>query len=82
MMEAVTVPPFDSFYAEHREVVFGLLVRRLGRGRAEDAFQETFLRALRGYTQLEHGRHLRAWVLTIAERIAIDDYRKPKQKCS
>ena len=77
MMEAVAVPPFESFYAEHREVVFGLLVRRLGRGRAEDAFQETFLRALRGYARLEHGRHLRAWVLTIAERIAIDEYRKP-----
>jgi len=77
MMEVVTVPPFESFYEEHRDAVFGLLARRLGRARAEDAFQETFLRALRGYARLEHGRHLRAWVLTIAERIAIDEYRKP-----
>jgi RNA polymerase sigma factor (sigma-70 family) len=77
MMEAVAVPPFELFYAEHRDAVFGLLARRLGRARAEDAFQETFLRALRGYARLEHGRHLRAWVLTIAERIAIDEYRKP-----
>jgi len=77
MMDVVTVPPFESFYAEHREAVFGLLARRLGRGRAEDAFQETFLRALRAYPRLEHGRHLRAWVLTIAERIAIDEYRRP-----
>ncbi len=77
MMEVVTVPPFESFYEEHRDAVFGLLARRLGRAKAEDAFQETFLRALRGYARLEHGRHLRAWVLTIAERIAIDEYRKP-----
>ena len=77
MMEVVTVPPFERFYEEHRDAVFGLLARRLGRARAEDAFQETFLRALRGYARLEHGRHLRAWVLTIAERIAIDEYRKP-----
>jgi RNA polymerase sigma factor (sigma-70 family) len=77
MMEVVTVPPFETFYEEHRDAVFGLLARRLGRARAEDAFQETFLRALRGYARLEHGRHLRAWVLTIAERIAIDEYRKP-----
>ena len=76
MMQAVAVPPFERFYEEHRDAVFGLLARRLGRARAEDAFQETFLRALRGYERLEHGRHLRAWVLTIAERIAIDDYRR------
>jgi RNA polymerase sigma factor (sigma-70 family) len=78
MMEVVTVPPFERFYEENRDAVFGLLARRLGRGRAEDAFQETFLRALRAYARLEHGRHLRAWVLTIAERIAIDEYRKPR----
>jgi RNA polymerase sigma factor (sigma-70 family) len=77
MMEVVTVPPFERFYEENRDAVFGLLARRLGRVRAEDAFQETFLRALRAYARLEHGRHLRAWVLTIAERIAIDEYRKP-----
>ena len=77
MMEVVTVPPFERFYEEHRDAVFGLLARRLGRSRAEDAFQETFLRALRAYARLEHGRHLRAWVLTIAERIAIDEFRKP-----
>jgi RNA polymerase sigma factor (sigma-70 family) len=79
MMEVVTVPPFERFYEEHRDAVFGLLARRLGRARAEDAFQETFLRALRAYARLEHGRHLRAWVLTIAERIAIDEYRKPNK---
>jgi DNA-directed RNA polymerase specialized sigma24 family protein len=39
MMEAVAIPPFERFYAEHRQEVFGLLVRRLGRERAEDAFQ-------------------------------------------
>jgi len=80
MMELVTVPPFESFYEENRDAVFRLLARRLGRGRAEDAFQETFLRALRGYAKLEHGRHLRAWVLTIAERVAIDEHRRPGAK--
>ena len=49
MMEAVTIPPFERFYEEHRNAVFAHLVRLLGRQRAEDAFQETFLRALRGY---------------------------------
>jgi RNA polymerase sigma factor (sigma-70 family) len=73
MMEAMAViPPFESFYVENRDAVFGFLARRLGRTAAEDAFQETFLRALRAYGRLEHGRHLRAWIFTIAARVAID----------
>src|SRR5207244_1898587 len=72
MMEAVAVPPFERFYLEHRDVVFGFLTRRLGRGPAEDAFQGTFLRALRGWHTLTHGRHLRAWILTIAARVVLD----------
>jgi RNA polymerase sigma factor (sigma-70 family) len=84
MMEAVaTNPPFESFYTEHRDAVFGFLARRLGRTAAEDAFQETFLRALRAYDRLEHGRHLRAWVFTIAARVAIDVHRtQPSDKVS
>jgi RNA polymerase sigma factor (sigma-70 family) len=79
MMEAVAaVPPFESFYVEHRDVVLGFLRRRLGRQAAEDAFQETFLRALRAYDRLEHGDHLRAWVLTIAARLVIDSGRRAK----
>jgi RNA polymerase sigma factor (sigma-70 family) len=79
MMEAVaSVPPFEHFYVEHREVVLGFLRRRLGRQAAEDAFQETFLRALRAYGRLEHGEHLRAWVLTIAARLVIDNARRTR----
>src|SRR6266550_4441553 len=79
----VVVPPFERFYEEHRNAVFGFLARRLGRAAAEDAFQETFLRALRAYDRLEHGRHLRAWIFTIAARVAIDSSRtKPVDKVS
>ena len=76
MMEAVAIPPFESLYVAHRDEVFGFLVRRLGRERAEDAFQETFLRALRGYPSLRHGEHLRAWLYTIAARVAVDVHRR------
>jgi RNA polymerase sigma factor (sigma-70 family) len=77
-MDDVRTPPFERFYAEHREAVFGLLARRLGRQRAEDAFQETFLKALRAYPSLRHSDNLRAWVLTIAERTAIDAHRRER----
>jgi RNA polymerase sigma factor (sigma-70 family) len=79
MMGAVaTIPPFESFYVEHRDAVFGFLVRRLGRTAAEDAFQETFLRALRAYPALRRGDHLRAWVLTIARNVSVDTFRRER----
>ena len=78
MMEAVTIPPFERFYEEHRAEVLRLLRRRLGADRAEDAFQETFLRALRAYGRLDHGEHLRAWVLTIAQNVAVDTLRRTR----
>ena len=75
---ASAIPPFETFYEEHKTEVLRFLGRRLGRDRAEDAFQDTFLKALRAYSRLEHGDHLRAWVLTIASRIVLDDVRKRK----
>jgi RNA polymerase sigma-70 factor (ECF subfamily) len=77
-MVPMTLPPFERFYDEHREEIYAFLVRRLGRERAEDAFQDTFLRALRAYPKLQHAEHLRAWVYTIASRIAIDEHRRPR----
>jgi RNA polymerase sigma factor (sigma-70 family) len=77
-VDAVHLPPFERFYETHRDEIYAFLVRRLGRDRAEDAFQETFLRALRGYASLAHARHLRAWAFTIAERVIADVYRKTR----
>jgi RNA polymerase sigma factor (sigma-70 family) len=76
----MTLPPFERFYEEHRQEVFAFLVRRLGRDRAEDAFQETFLRALRAYPKLQHADHLRAWAFTIASRIAVDEHRRQRPR--
>ena len=77
-MQAVAIPPFERFYEQHRGEVLRLLRRKLGAQRAEDAFQETFLRALRAYARLEHGEHLRAWVLTIAQNVAVDTLRRTR----
>jgi RNA polymerase sigma factor (sigma-70 family) len=69
-----SIPTFERFYLAYRDEVLGYLRRLLG-SRAEDAWQETFLRALRAYDRLQHGRHLRAWVFTIATNVAMDDLR-------
>jgi RNA polymerase sigma factor (sigma-70 family) len=75
-MHDVAIPAFEAFYEAHRKEVMRLLIRRLGRNRADDAFQETFLRALQAYGRLDHGEHLRAWVLTIARNVAVDTLRR------
>lgn len=75
---AVAVPPFEAFYESTKAEVFRYLASRLGRDGAEDAFQETFLRALKAYPRLEHGEHLRAWALTIANRIVLDLHRRSR----
>jgi RNA polymerase sigma factor (sigma-70 family) len=78
-MQSMRIPPFERFYDEYKDAVFAHLRRLLGQG-AEDAFQETFLRALRAYPRLRDGRHLRAWVFTIATRIAIDENRRGRPR--
>jgi RNA polymerase sigma factor (sigma-70 family) len=72
------IPPFELFYESHKGEVLALLRRRAGRDRADDLFQETFLRALRAYGRLEHGEHLRAWLLTIATNAVVDGARRER----
>ncbi|HZS31543.1 MAG TPA: sigma-70 family RNA polymerase sigma factor [Gaiellaceae bacterium] len=74
----VAVPPFERFYELHKGEVLAFLRRRAGRERADDLFQETFLRALRAYDRLEHGEHLRAWALTIAASALVDAARRER----
>jgi RNA polymerase sigma factor (sigma-70 family) len=78
MMHDVSIPPFERFYEDYRSDVMRLLRRKLGAERADDAFQETFLRALHAYGRLHHDEHLRAWVLTIARNVAIDVLRRSR----
>jgi RNA polymerase sigma factor (sigma-70 family) len=77
-MAPASLPPFEAFYREQRNAVLRLLRRRLGAAAAEDAFQETFLRALAAYPRLRHGDNLKAWVLTIASNVAIDTLRRTR----
>src|SRR5438477_2112414 len=77
-MAVAAVPPFERFYEAHNGEVLAFLRRRAGRDRADDLFQETFLRALRAYGRLEHGDHLRAWVMTIAANTLVDAARRER----
>jgi RNA polymerase sigma factor (sigma-70 family) len=69
------LPPFQRFLDSHRDVVWRFLVSALGTEEAEECFQETFVAALRAYPRLRADSNLRAWVLTIANRKALDAHR-------
>jgi RNA polymerase sigma factor (sigma-70 family) len=63
------------FLDDQREVVWRYLASIVGAGDAEDCFQETFIAALRAYPRLRVHSDVRAWVLTIAHRKALDALR-------
>jgi RNA polymerase sigma factor (sigma-70 family) len=69
------LPPFQTLIDEHADVVMSTLRGAVGREGAEDAFQETFLAALRAYPGLRDASNLRGWLVTIAHRKAIDHHR-------
>jgi RNA polymerase sigma factor (sigma-70 family) len=71
----VPLPPFELVLLEHGPIVLRVLQRLLGRVDAEDAWQDTFLSALGAYPRLRADSDVRAWLLTIAHRKAIDRYR-------
>ena len=72
---SATLPPFQRFLDAERDVVWRFLVASVGRSEADDCFQETFISALRAYPRLRPDSNLRAWVLTIAHRKALDAHR-------
>jgi RNA polymerase sigma factor (sigma-70 family) len=52
--------------------VYRYLVFTIGPNDADDAFQETFIAALRAYPKLESDENLKGWILKIAHNKAID----------
>jgi len=68
-------PPFRDFLEANRAVVYRFLVAAVGPQDADDAFQETFIAALRAYPRVREPDKLDRWILAIASRKAIDHHR-------
>ena len=58
------------------------LVATVGRTDADDCYQETWLAALRAYPRLRDASNLRAWILTVAHRKAIDHLRARSRRAT
>ena len=71
----MSLPPFERVVAEHGAVVLRVCRAVLGPVDAEDAWSETFLAALAAYPRLRPDSDVRAWLVTIAHRKAIDGWR-------
>jgi RNA polymerase sigma factor (sigma-70 family) len=71
----VSLPPFEHVVAEHSRVVLRVCRALLPPDDAQDAAAETFLSALRAYPRLRPDSDVRAWLVTIAHRKALDVHR-------
>ena len=75
-----SLPPFQVVLDANSEEIWRYLRGMVGAQAAEDCFQETFLAALRAYPRLRDASNLRAWLLTIAHRKAIDHTRRARRE--
>ena len=71
----MSLPPFEHVVAEHLRVVLRVCRALLPPDDAQDAAAETFLSALRAYPRLRPDSDVRAWLVTIAHRKAVDVHR-------
>ena len=71
----MTVQPFEQIVDKHGPAVLRACRAILSPADADDAWSEAFLAALRAYPALRPGSNVRAWLVTIAHRKAIDRHR-------
>jgi RNA polymerase sigma factor (sigma-70 family) len=72
--------PFEQVVEQHGGTVLRVCRVILGSHDAEDAWSETFLAALRAYPDLPDDANAEAWLVTIAQRKAIDVLRARKRQ--
>jgi RNA polymerase sigma factor (sigma-70 family) len=80
MKGETVLPPFQEFLDANRTTVYRFMTVAVGPQDADDAFQETFLAALRAYPSLTDGSKLDRWILTIASRKALDHHRASQRR--
>ncbi len=69
------LPPFQTLLDDFGADVYRFCLATAGPGDADDAYQETWIAALRAYPSLRRADNLRAWLFRIAQNKAIDLHR-------
>jgi RNA polymerase sigma-70 factor (ECF subfamily) len=71
----------DAELKEHRRDLTGFCYRMLGSGaEAEDAVQETFVRAWKAIDRFEGRSSVKSWLYRIASNVCIDMHRAPQRR--
>ncbi len=78
-----TLANFDTLVDQHNREIFAYLWRMMRDPQdAEDALQETFIRAFRGLPRLQDDSNLRAWLYKIATNVAYSQLKKRTRNAS
>ncbi len=68
---------FDCLLERYQGPLFAYLLRMTGRREAaEDLFQETFVRVLRGLPGYEHRGQFKPWLYRLASNLCVDHFRR------
>jgi RNA polymerase sigma-70 factor (ECF subfamily) len=72
---------FERLYARYSRGLYAFLYHLLGeRTAAEDILQETFLRALKGYSHFKAQAKISTWLYTIARNLALSYLKSRKRR--
>jgi RNA polymerase sigma-70 factor (ECF subfamily) len=75
--------PFEAFYACHGPTIIRYLERLTGSYEtAEDLAQETFLKVLRHWEDLDTAERPGAWLFRIATNTAYDEFRRRRRRAT
>jgi len=70
---------FGQIAEQHRPVLLGAALKLSGDPEvAKDLVQDTLLRGLRRFDHLQHGTHIRAWLMTILTNLFYDHLKHQK----
>jgi RNA polymerase sigma-70 factor, ECF subfamily len=74
------VRAFTSIVERYQKPIFNLCYRYLGASEAEDAAQDTFVRAFVHKSRFDPEKPLLPWLMTISRRLCIDRLRKTRRE--
>ncbi len=80
-MRTEQLTKFENIVIDYQRDVINFLYRLVGnRFEAEDLAQETFIKAFKNFGSLKDFSKIRSWLLSIARNIAVDFFRRKKEK--